>query len=74
VEGVPPGLPALALAAKLMHRAASHGVVVDAADDEGLGSRLMLAVAEAQAKGLDAEAELRAAARRYAERVRAAEG
>jgi XTP/dITP diphosphohydrolase len=74
VEGVPPGLPALALAAKLMHRAASHGVVVDAADDKGLGSRLMLAVAEAQAKGLDAEAELRAAARRYAERVRAAEG
>jgi XTP/dITP diphosphohydrolase len=73
VEGVPPALPALALAAKLMHRAASHGVLVDPADDEGLGSRLMLAVAEAQAAGLDAEAELRAAARRYADRVRAAE-
>ena len=73
VEGVPPALPALSLAAKLMHRAASHGVVVDPADDDGLGSRLMLAVAEAQVAGLDAEAELRAAARRYAERVRAAE-
>ena len=73
VEGVPLALPALALAAKLMHRAASHGVVVDPADDDGLGSRLMLAVAEAQAAGLDAEAELRAAARRYADRVRAAE-
>jgi hypothetical protein len=34
----------------------------------------MRAVAEAQAAGLDAEAELRAAARRYADRVRAAEG
>ena len=73
VEGVPPGLPALALAAKLMHRAASHGVAVAPADDDGLGSRLMVAVAEAQAAGLDAEAELRGAARRYAERVRAAE-
>jgi len=73
VDGVPPGLPALALAAKLMHRAASHGVVVDPADDDGLGSRLMVAVAEAQAGGLDAETELRAAARRYVQRVRAAE-
>jgi len=73
VEGVPPALPALSLAAKLMHRAASHGVVVDPADDDGLGSRLMLVVAEAQVAGLDAEAELRAAARRYADRVRAAE-
>ena len=73
VDGVPPALPALALAAKLMHRATSHGVVVDPADDDGLGSRLMLAVAEAQAAGVDAEAELRAAARRYADRVRAAE-
>jgi len=73
VEGVPTALPALALAAKLMHRAASHGVVVPPGDDDGLGSRLMELVAAAQAEGLDAEAELRAAARRFSERVRAAE-
>ena len=74
VEGVPMALPALSLAAKLMHRAASHGVPdVAPADDDGVGSRLMTLVAEAQASGLDAEGELRAAARRYAERVRAAE-
>jgi XTP/dITP diphosphohydrolase len=77
VEGVPMSLPALALAAKLMHRADSHGVTVDPVDpgdDDGLGSRLMRLVAEARAAGLDAETELRAAARRYADRVRAAEG
>jgi XTP/dITP diphosphohydrolase len=73
VEGVPMALPALSLAGKLMHRAAAHGVAVDAADDDGIGSRLMLLVAEAQAAGLDAEGELRAAARRYAERVRDSE-
>jgi XTP/dITP diphosphohydrolase len=74
VEGVPFGLPALALAAKLMRRAASHGVAVPPADDDGLGSRLMLLVAEAERAGVDAEGELRAAARRYAERVRQREG
>ena len=74
VEGVPTALPALALAAKLMHRAASHGVVVPPGDDDGLGSRLMELVAAAQAGGLDAETELRAAARRFSDRVRAQEG
>jgi len=74
VEGVPLALPALSLAAKLMHRAESHGVSVPPTDDDGVGSRLMAAVAEARAAGLDAEAELRAAARRFAGRVRAAEG
>ena len=73
VDGVPVALPALALAGKLMHRAFAHGVQVDPADDNGIGSQLMLLVAQAQSDGLDAEAELRGAARRYAERVRAAE-
>jgi len=73
VEGVPMGLPALALAAKLMHRTRSHGVEVPVVDDDGVGSRLMALVAESQAAGLDAEQELRAAARRYAARVRSAE-
>jgi XTP/dITP diphosphohydrolase len=73
VDGVPMSLPALALAAKLIHRAQSHGVEVPVTDDDGIGSRLMQLVTESREDGLDAEAELRAAARRYAERVRAAE-
>lgn len=73
VDGVPMALPALSLAGKLMHRAASAGVQVEPGDDDGLGSRLMEMVAQAQSDGLDAESELRGAARRYAERVRAAE-
>jgi len=73
VDGVPMGLPALALAAKLIHRARSHGVDVPVSDEDGVvGSALMQLVAESQAAGLDAEHELRAAARRYAARVRAA--
>jgi XTP/dITP diphosphohydrolase len=73
VDGVPMGLPALALAAKLIHRARSHGVEVPVMDDDGVGSRLMALVTEGQAAGLDAEQELRAAARRYAARVRSVE-
>jgi XTP/dITP diphosphohydrolase len=74
VDGVPMGLPALSLAAKLIHRAHSHGVEVPVTDDDGVGSRLMQLVTDSQAAGLDAEQELRAAARRYAARVRSAEG
>jgi XTP/dITP diphosphohydrolase len=74
VDGVPMSLPALALAAKLIHRARSHGVDVPVTDDDGIGSRLMQLVTESQAAGIDAEHELRAAARRYAARVRSAQG
>jgi XTP/dITP diphosphohydrolase len=73
VDGVPMSLPALSLAAKLLHRAHSHGVDVPVTDDDGVGSQLMQLVTESQAAGLDAEQELRAAARRYAARVRSAE-
>jgi XTP/dITP diphosphohydrolase len=73
VEGVPLALPALALATKLVHRARSHAVAVEPADDDGIGSTLMTLVAQAEAAGLDPEAELRAAAHRFAARVRAAE-
>jgi hypothetical protein len=38
-----------------------------------VGGRLLAVVAEARAAGVDPEAALRAAARDYAERVRAAE-
>ena len=73
VDGVPPQLPALAYAAKLLHRAESHGVVVPLLDDGSVGARLMRMVAEARAAGVDPEAELRRAARAYADAVRAAE-
>jgi XTP/dITP diphosphohydrolase len=74
VDGVPAGLPALALASKLMSRAAKAGVPVSPdPDDASFGGRLLRLVAEAQAAGTDAETELRAAVRRYADAVRAAE-
>ena len=73
VEGVPMALPALSLAAKLMHRADSHGVTVELPGDDSLGSRLLRLVAEARVAGLDPETELRVAARDYADRVRTAE-
>lgn len=73
VDGVPFGLPALSLAAQLIHRAETHGVAEEPVDGEDLGSRLMALVVEGRHHGQDAEGELRRAARRYAERVRSAE-
>ena len=73
VDGVPMALPALSLATKLVHRAEKNGVGVDPVDGDDLGARLMGLVVESRAAGLDAEAELRTAARRFVERVRAAE-
>jgi XTP/dITP diphosphohydrolase len=73
VDGVPMALPALSLASKLVHRAEKNGVGVDPVDGDDLGARLMGLVVESRAAGLDAEAELRTAARRFVERVRAAE-
>jgi XTP/dITP diphosphohydrolase len=73
VDGVPMALPALSLATKLVHRAEKNGVVVEPVDGDDLGARLMALVVEARAAGLDPEAELRSAARRFADRVRTAE-
>jgi XTP/dITP diphosphohydrolase len=73
VDGVPMALPALSLATKLVHRAEKNGVDVEPVDGDDLGARLMSLVVESRAAGLDAEAELRAAARRFADRVRASE-
>ena len=73
VDGVPMALPALSLSTKLLHRAEQNGAVVDPVVGDGLGARLMALVAEARRTGLDPEAELRLAARDFADRVRAAE-
>jgi XTP/dITP diphosphohydrolase len=79
LDGVPPGQPALALAAQLQRRAGRAGAPDELATleadngDEGrrLGAELFALVAQARAAGLDPELELRAAARRFGDRVRA---
>ena len=77
LDGVAFGQPALALAAQLQRRAERAGfpAVIDGASENALpcedfGAELMLGVARACAAGIDPETELRAAARRYADRVR----
>jgi XTP/dITP diphosphohydrolase len=77
LDGVPFGQPALSLAAQLQRRAGRAGMPGDsfaAADPPGdageIGEELMRVVARAQAAGLDPELELRAAARRFAGRIR----
>jgi XTP/dITP diphosphohydrolase len=75
VDGVPMNLPALVLAAKLIHRAEMHGVALDAVpSDDSVGARLFAIVLEARTHGLDAEAELRRLIRRVVAAVQAAEG
>jgi XTP/dITP diphosphohydrolase len=75
LDGVPFGQPALALAAQLQRRAGRAGVPAElaTADEagDGLGDELFELVARARAAGLDPELELRGAARRYRDRVRA---
>ncbi len=82
LDGVPFGQPALALAAQLQRRAARAGVPGELArldgDDgepggpgEDIGRELFRLVARAGELGRDPEMELRAAARRYRDLVRA---
>ena len=78
LDGVPFGQPSLSLAAQLQRRAeragAPAGLVAsgapDGPGDGDIGRELFRLAGLARAAGLDPEAELRAAARRYAERVR----
>jgi XTP/dITP diphosphohydrolase len=81
LDGVPFGQPALALAAQLQRRAARAGVPGELARLEGdpggdgpggeIGRELFRLVVKARDAGLDPEMELRAAARRYRDLVRA---
>ena len=81
LDGVPFGQPALALAGQLQRRAARAGVPDELArleDDPGLtgpagdiGRELFRLVMKAREAGRDPEMELRAAARRYRDLVRA---
>jgi XTP/dITP diphosphohydrolase len=75
LDGIPGRLPALALADKVVGRAARVGVLpsVGAALGPTLGERLLSLVVEARASGADPEQELRGAVRLLTEAVRAAE-
>jgi XTP/dITP diphosphohydrolase len=78
LDGVPQGMPALALADKLVGRAATvdltlarpHGEPVD--EDE-LGELLLTIVASARLRGLDAERSLRRRLRTLQDQIRATE-
>lgn len=72
-DGIPPGLPALALGTKLLSRATRAGIEVPAPEEASIGGRLLALVTEAHAEGLDPETELRRTLRLYADAVRAAE-
>lgn len=72
-DGLARSQPALALAQALVRRAARADLPAPPTG-ASLGDRLMAVVVEAHAAGLDAEAELRAAADRYAGALRTAEG
>jgi XTP/dITP diphosphohydrolase len=82
VEGVPLSLPALALAAKLVGRAARNGIDLPRSarielptriDDNTIGDLLLAVVGLADRHGVDPEQALRDASRRFADAVRAAE-
>lgn len=64
-DGLPPGLPALLYADKLLDRLERAGTPLDVpAGSAGLGDRLLALVVEARAAGTDPEQALRDSARR----------
>jgi len=84
LDGIPRGMPALALAQKVLGKAAKVGVGVgvaglpdaalpEPATEDELGSALLALVASARSQGLDAERALRHAVRGLEDDVRAAE-
>ena len=78
LDGIPRGMPALALAQKVLGKAAKVDVqVTDAPEppttEEELGRTLLALVASARSQGLDAERALRHAVRGLEDDVRAAE-
>ncbi|MFI5935586.1 MazG family protein [Actinoplanes sp. NPDC051494] len=73
LDGIALSQPALALAAKILHRTTRAGLDVPLPEGPDLGATLLRLVAQAQADGQDAEALLRAAALHHAATIRAAE-
>jgi len=77
LEGIPQGMPSLALADKTLGRAAKVGVVREAAvipsSEAELGEQLLAMVAAAKGAGLDAERALRGALRTLQRDIQMAE-
>ncbi|MFD7133709.1 nucleoside triphosphate pyrophosphohydrolase [Streptomyces sp. NPDC059894] len=73
-DGIPLHQPALALAAKLASRVRSAALEVPVPAAGGIGYELLTLAARAEARGVDPEAALRAAARTYRDAIRAVEG
>lgn len=77
LDGIPAGMPSLALADKMLGRAAKVGVVVEPAavpaTEEQLGAQLLALVAGARAAGLDADRAVRGALRSLRAEVHAVE-
>jgi len=80
LDGIPPALPSLALADKLLGRAERIGLLEEGApaaipveDEDDLGRLLLAVVVSARSRGLDAERALRTTLRSLTEEIRAAE-
>lgn len=77
LDGIPQGMPALALADKLLGRAHKVGLIdatlpgaVNVTDEDELGPLLLAIVASAKANGLDSERALRTALRELQGEIR----
>jgi XTP/dITP diphosphohydrolase len=80
LEGIPQGMPSLALADKLLGRAHKVGLLdatapgaVNVTSEDELGPLLLAIVASAKANGLDSERALRASLRELQEEIRSQE-
>lgn len=73
LDGIPGRMSALIRAAKVIARSEAHGVAVPLPDADDLGARMLALVAEAHARGVDAEQATRAAVRELERRIVAAE-
>ncbi|MCU1478186.1 MAG: nucleoside triphosphate pyrophosphohydrolase [Subtercola sp.] len=80
LDGVPQGMPSLALADKLLSKAAKIGIldedapqIISVASEDELGPLLLAIVASAKSQGLDAERALRSTLRDLQSEIREAE-
>jgi XTP/dITP diphosphohydrolase len=80
LDGIPLGMPALALADKLLGRAHKVGLLdttqpgaINVTEEDELGPLLLAIVASAKANGLDSERALRTALRQLQQEIREAE-
>ena len=73
-DGISFGQPALSLAAKLVSRSRRANLDVPLPAGDGIGERLLRAVAEAVRAGVDPELALRSTARQYRDAIRQQEG